>query len=128
MPDSPDKVQERWWATFLGGVRHASQGISHADLSGDWFVAEHKYRKLEQYSAEFRKAVKQHDENKAREVANKSGRIPLILLTFHGGVGQNARRFLIFEISSKDKDITEFLLSTVSYIKQAGKINGIIKA
>lgn len=118
MPDSPDKVQERWWASFLGGVRHASQGISHADLSGLWFVAEHKYRKLEQYSAEFRKAIHQSDQNRLREDKG-SKRVPLILLTFHGGVGQNARRFLVIEVFPRDKDIKTLLTSLLQRIREA---------
>lgn len=118
MPDSPDKVQERWWAKFLGGVRHASQGFSFSDLSGKWFVGEHKYRKLEQYSAEFRKAIKQSDENWAREKKKTNPRIPLVLFTFHGGVGQNARRFLMLEVFNKDKDIETLLENLLKRIKQ----------
>ena len=108
MPDTADKVAERWWAGFLGGVRRASQGISYQDLEGFWFVAEHKYRILSQYSAEFRKAIMQHDENTRREKEGE-GRRSLICFTFHGNVGQNARRFIMFEVFPKDKDVTSFL-------------------
>ena len=117
MPDSSDKAAERWWARFLGGVRHPSQGVSHEDLSGNWFVAEHKYRLLEKYSAEFRKAVQQHTENVMREIANKTGRRGLICFTFHGSRGQNARRFLMIEVSSKDKDVVSLLERMLTEIK-----------
>jgi len=105
VPDSPDKANERWWASFLGGKRFASQGTAYPDLAGDWFTAEHKYRLLEQYAAEFRKAVQQHDINKELEPKLQ----PLICFTFHGSRGHNARRFLMIEVFPKDKNI-EYLL------------------
>lgn len=117
MPDSPDKANERWWAKFLGGVRHASQGVSHADLSGIWFIAEHKYRNLSQYSAEFRKAVMQSDANRDRE-PKVGGRQPLICFTFHGSRGQNARRFMMIEVFPKDQDVVTLLENLLTKIKE----------
>lgn len=114
MPDSPDKANERWWANFLGGLRHASQGKAHPDVSGKWFTLEHKYRKLEQYSAEFRKAITQHDINRNLEPALQ----PLIGFTFHGSRGHNARRFLMIEIFPKDKDIVTLLNRLLEDIKK----------
>lgn len=118
MPDSSDKAAERWWAKFLRGIRHPSQGVSHADLSGEWFVCEHKYRNLAQYSAEFRKAIQQSDANLAREVKEKTNRIPVICFTFHGTRGQNARRFLMLEVFPKDGDIELLLDNLLKKIKK----------
>lgn len=117
MPDSPDKANERWWAKFLGGERRPSQGVSYEDLSGHWFTGEHKYRNLLQYSAEFRKAISQHDANRSRE-PKEGGRQPLICFTFHGSRGQNARRFLMIEVFPKDKDITNLLETLLTKIKE----------
>lgn len=105
------KVAETWFAKFLDrwevafierlptglSKRHPSQGIAHEDLSGDWYVAEHKFRKLEQYSAEFRKAVAQHDINKAKYPDKQS----LICFTFHFGRGKKNRRFIMLEITDE---------------------------
>lgn len=117
MPDTPDKAAERWWGAFLGGHRHPSQGVSHEDVSGPWFLAEHKYRLLERYSAEFKKAIKQYDENKAREVAAKGDRTPLVLFTFHGSRGQNARRFMMVEVFPKDGNVVNLLEGILAKIK-----------
>lgn len=117
LPDSPDKVAERWFAKFLGGVRHASQGVSHADVSSDVFVVEHKYRKLDQYSAEFRKAIAQHDANRERE--NKGDkREPIVCFTFHGTRGQNARRFIMFEVFPKDVSIDNWLKKLIEKVSR----------
>lgn len=105
MPDSSDKANERWWAGFIHGERHPSQGTAHPDVSSVGFTLEHKYRLLSQYSAEFRKAINQHDIN--RELFPY--KIPLIGLTFHGERGQNARRFLIVEVFNKDKTMDTVL-------------------
>ena len=101
----------------MGGVRHASQGVSHADVSSAWCVVEHKYRKLEQYSAEFRKAIAQHDANREREKQGDN-REPIICFTFHGTRGQNARRFIIFEIFPKDLDIDTWIKSLTEKTKK----------
>lgn len=120
MPDSPDKVNERWWARFLGGVRHPSQGTAHPDVSGSWFTVEHKYRKLEQYSAEFRKAIQQADLNK-KYFPQK---IPFICLTFHGSRGENARRFLIIEVYNKDTNLVSLLTSLLDKARSGGTDQG----
>lgn len=118
--DRPDKVAERWWAKFLGGLRRASQGMSFQDVEGHWFVGEHKYRILKQYSAEFRKAIQQHDANKDREKKG-DGRVPLILFTFHEGVGQSNRRFLMIEVYPSDGDIVSLLSNLLERIKKQPK-------
>lgn len=115
MPDSPDKANERWWASFLFGKRFASQGTAHPDIAGDYFTAEHKYRKLEQYSAEFRKAIQQHDINRDLEPKLQ----PFVCFTFHGSRGHNARRFLMVEVFPKDKNIVELLARLLDRSKQA---------
>lgn len=122
MPDSPDKVAERWWAKFLFGVRVPSQGVSNEDLSGKWFTGEHKYRKLEQYSAEFRKAIQQYDANREREKVGKK-RFPLIAFTFHGSRGQNARRFLMIEVFPSDKDIKNLLKEILVKIETSENVS-----
>lgn len=88
------KSNERWWARYFKGNRHPSQGVEHPDLSGLWFTGEHKYRLWEQYSAEFRKAIEQHDRN--RELY--PGKLPFVCLTFHYGKGKKNRRFLVYEV------------------------------
>jgi len=118
MPDAPPKAAERWWARFLGGHRHPSQGVAHPDISGEWFTAEHKYRDWEKYNAEFKKAVAQHDINRQMDKEFNRPRIPLLCLTLHGGVGQNARRFLVIEVFPKDRDIVSFLTKILNRIQE----------
>jgi hypothetical protein len=117
MPDSSDKAAERWWGNFLGGKRVPSQGVSNEDITGTWFTAEHKYRNLGQYSAEFRKAIQQYDANALREKASKTPRFPLVCFTFHGTRGQNARRFIMLEVFPKDENIEKFLGGLLERIK-----------
>jgi len=114
MPDSPDKANERWWADFLFGKRYASQGTAHPDIQGAWFTAEHKYRLLQQYAAEFRKAVQQHDINRELEPTLQ----PFICFTFHGSRGHNARRFLMVEVFPKDKNVVELLTNLLEKAKK----------
>lgn len=94
------KQAERKWARFFGrgARRHSSQGIRYEDISGNWFVAEHKFRQFEDYSAEFRKAIEQHDDNKVRNPTKES----LILFTFHSGRGTPNRYFLMLEVVGQD--------------------------
>ena len=90
------KEAERKWARFFGrgARRHSSQGVRYEDISGNWFVAEHKFRQFDDYSAEFRKAVEQADDNKSRNPTKES----LILFTFHNGRGTPNRYFLMLEV------------------------------
>lgn len=101
--DSWKRAESRW-ARFFGGRarRHPSQGIRHEDISDEWFTAEHKYRTFESYSSEFRKAVEQHDDNKARNPTKEC----FVLFTFHYGKGIPNRYFLMCEVPMVGKDGT----------------------
>lgn len=96
------KSHERWWARYFGGLRHPSQGFSHPDVSGLWFTLEHKYRQFRQYSAEFRKAIAQHDEN----LVSNPSKIPFIGLSLSEGRGKPIRRFLIYEVKENSFEET----------------------
>lgn len=109
MADNSAKQAERWWGKFLLGMRHPSQGVPHPDISSYWCVVEHKYRQFNSWPAEFRKALSQVDANIKMEANRKMPRVPLLALTLHRGVGQNARRFLVIEVHPKDKDVRTLL-------------------
>jgi hypothetical protein len=97
------KQAERWWASRLGGRRHPSQGTSHADISGEYFVAESKYRNFQDYSAEFRKAISQADVN----AAANSGKVGVVCFTFHYGRGIPGRHFLLLDVDKWDRESSE---------------------
>lgn len=107
MPSEAWKRAERAWASILGGQRRPSQGGPSADILGPDFAAEHKLRKYEEYSAEFRKAIRQHDQNK-REHPNL---LPLVLFTFYEEGRRGHRRFMMVEyvpgVVPKLKDFIE---------------------
>lgn len=83
-------------------MRHPSQGIRHIDVSSSEFVAEHKYRKFSDYSAEFRHAIEQFDHNKQCH----PDRYPLLLFTFFLGKGKANRKFMMVEVDD-EKNIEE---------------------
>lgn len=104
------KTAERKFARFLGGVRRPSQGISHEDIEGEWFTAEHKYRDPSAYSAEFRKLLSQIDENKSRYPE----KLALGLLTFHRGSGVRNRTYILAEVDlSKDGTVLKSLMEVM---------------
>lgn len=115
--DRPWKKSERWWGKFINGKRHPSQGIRHIDISSSEFVAEHKYRKWSDYSAEFRHAVEQFDHNKMCHPE----KYPLLLLSFFQGRGKANRRFLLLEVT-KENNLEE-LFERLYYL--ARKNNGV---
>ena len=91
------KANERWWARYFGGTRHASQGVEHPDVSGLWFTLEHKYRDWSSYSAEFRKAISQMDAN-SKMFPHK---IAMVGLSLHQGRGKKTRRLLVYEVTEE---------------------------
>ena len=104
------KEAERKVARFLGGRRRPSQGISHEDIEGEWFTAEHKYREPSDYSAEFRKLLSQMDENKSRYPE----KLALGVITFHSGTGVRNRTYVLTEVDlSKDGTILKNLMEVM---------------
>lgn len=91
------KANERWWGRYFGGIRHPSLGVEHPDVSGLWFTLEHKYRTFGDYSAEFRKAIRQMDIN----ASLFPKKIPFIGLSLHQGRGKKTRRFLVYEVTEE---------------------------
>lgn len=92
------KDDERDFAAWAGGQRHASNGKAQQDLSGEWWTAEHKT-----FTALPARVIKAFDQAALNFVANPM-KEAFVFFTLHFGRGRKNRRFIALEVDIQQDD------------------------